>query len=537
MLLHQTLEETARARPAGIALVCAGIQYSFAYIDVCAHRLAAVLRRRGVQRGDRVAIYTENCAEAVVAIYAALKAGAVFVPINPQTKKDKLALLLADAEPTCLVTDPRAYASLADVITGATSVATVVVTGRTWRHEEADDRVVAYEEAIQLDHEFLAPPLVIDQDLAAIIYTSGSTGSPKGVMLTHLNMVSAANSITTYLALREDDVILCALPIAFDYGLYQVLMAFKIGARVVLEKAFVFPQKVLEVMECERVTVFPGVPTMFSMLINFGSLARFDLSSLRIITNTAAALAEEHIRRIASLFPQAQLYSMYGLTECKRVTYLPPDELGRRPTSVGRGMPNEEVYLVDEYGLRLPNGSIGQLVVRGSHVMRGYWRKPAETAERLKPGPLPGEWVLHTGDTFRTDEEGWLYFVGRNDDIIKSRGEKVSPKEVENVLYALPGVLEAAVIGVPDPLLGQAVKAYLVLKPDVHYAERDVIRFCMSRMENFMVPRYVAFADSLPKTNTGKIEKTSLRQREWRQPLAETAVQFGAEATLSVAKT
>lgn len=516
MLLHQTLEQTANAHPARIALVSAGVQYSFAYIELCARRLAATLQRHGVQPGDRVAIYLDNSPEAVVAIYATLKAGAVFMPVNPQTKKDKLALLLCDAEPTCLITDARAYADLAGILAETTSVHTVIVTGRTWRRGEADERVIAYEDAVQTDGDFL-PPQIIDQDLAAIIYTSGSTGSPKGVMLTHLNMVSAATSITTYLALREDDVILCALPIAFDYGLYQILMAFKVGARVVLEKAFVFPQKVLEVMERERVTVFPGVPTMFSMLLNLGSLARFDLSPLRTITNTAAALAEEHIRRIARLFPQARLYSMYGLTECKRVTYLPPEELERRPTSVGRGMPNEEVYLVDEQGRRLPNGSVGQLVVRGSHVMRGYWRKPAETAQRLKPGPIPGEWVLYTGDTFRTDEEGWLYFVGRNDDIIKSRGEKVSPKEVENTLYSLPGVLEAAVVGVPDPLLGQAVKAFLVLHPGTPYTDRDVIRYCMTRMENFMVPKYVTFVDSLPKTDTGKIEKTSLRLREWQQ--------------------
>ncbi len=533
MLLHQTLEQTAKAHPARIALVCRGVQYSFGYIDLCARRLAAALQRRGVQRGDRVAIYLENNPEAVIAIYAALKAGAVFMPVNPQTKKEKLAFLLADAEPACLVTDAHTYAGLAEVLEHARSVGTVIVAGRGWGQYRTHDRAVSYDEATQMDDDFQAPP-TIDQDLAAIIYTSGSTGSPKGVMLTHLNMVSAATSISTYLALRDDDVILCALPIAFDYGLYQVLMAFKVGARVVLEKAFVFPQKVLEVMERERVTVFPGVPTMFSMLLNLGSLARFDLSPLRTITNTAAALAEEHIRRIAHLFPQAKLFSMYGLTECKRVTYLPPEELERRPTSVGRGMPNQEVYLIDEQGRRLPNGSVGQLVVRGSHVMRGYWRKPVETAQRLKPGPIPGEWVLYTGDTFRTDEEGWLYFVGRTDDIIKSRGEKVSPKEVENALYALPGVLEAAVVGVPDALLGQAVKAFLVLDAGVSYTDHDVIRYCMTRMENYMVPKYVAFVDSLPKTDTGKIEKTSLRLREWQQaPLAEIAA-VGSAAALSL---
>jgi acyl-CoA synthetase (AMP-forming)/AMP-acid ligase II len=356
---------------------------------------------------------------------------------------------------------------------------------------------------------FIAPP-TIDQDLAGLIYTSGSTGDPKGVMLTHLNMVSAARSISTYLALQEDDVILCVLPLAFDYGLYQVLMGFLKGATVVLERSFSFPVKVLETMAKEKVTVFPGVPTVFSLLMNLKTLRDHALPDLRKITNTAAALSEEHIRQLRSIFPSTQLYSMYGLTECKRVTYLPPEQLDIRPTSVGRGMPNEEVWLVDEAGKRLPNGGTGELVIRGSNVMRGYWEKPQQTAERLKPGPIPGEMVLHSGDIFRTDEDGWLYFVARKDDIIKSRGEKVSPREVENVLYGMPGILEAAVVGVPDPVLGEAVKAFVTLKAGVTLTEREVIKYCLSKLESFMAPKYVTFVAELPKTDTGKIKKTGL---------------------------
>jgi len=204
------------------------------------------------------------------------------------------------------------------------------------------------------------------------------------------------------------------------------------------------------------------------------------------------------------------LFSMYGLTECKRVTYLPPDQLDVRPMSVGKGMPNEEVWLVDEQGKRLPNGSTGELVVRGSHVMRGYWRKPQQTSERLKAGDLPGEMYLYTGDIFRTDSEGYLYFVARKDDIIKSRGEKVSPREVENVLHKLDGVMEAAVIGVADDVLGEAVKAFVVLKPGFSWSERDVIKHCLAHMEGFMAPKQVVFMDALPRTDTGKITKRGL---------------------------
>jgi acyl-CoA synthetase (AMP-forming)/AMP-acid ligase II len=307
-----------------------------------------------------------------------------------------------------------------------------------------------------------------------------------------------------------EDVIMCALPLAFDYGLYQILMGFMVGATVVLERSFSFPMKILETMASEAVTVFPGVPTMFSMIMGLNNLSQFDLRRLRMITNTAAALSERHIQELRALFPRATLFSMYGLTECKRVTYLPPDQLDIRPTSVGRGMPNEEVWLVDEQGKRLPNGSTGELVIRGSNVMRGYWEKPEHTARRLKLGPNPGEMVLYSGDLFRTDEEGFLYFVARKDDIIKSRGEKVSPKEVENVLYGLDGVQDATVVGVPDEMLGQAIKAFVVLRPGCKYSEKDVIRHCQGRLESFMVPKHVTIVPELPKTDTGKIKKAGL---------------------------
>jgi len=316
--------------------------------------------------------------------------------------------------------------------------------------------------------------------------------------------------MTTYLGLAQQDVILCALPFAFDYGLYQLLMAFHVGATLIIGQSFALAPKILEALARERVTVLPGVPTLFSMLLRLDTRASHDLRSLRLITNTAAALPEPHIRALREAFPHARLFSMYGLTECKRVSYLPPEELDRRPGSVGRGMPYQEIWLVDERGERLPNGSIGELVVRGSHVMRGYWGKPAETAERLKPGPYPGEFVLYSGDIFRTDADGYLYFVGRRDDIIKSRGEKVSPREVENALYSLDGVHEVAVIGVPDPLLGQAVKAFVALTPGVDYSEREIIQHCRRLLENYMVPKYVQLVERLPKTDTGKIKKSGL---------------------------
>ena len=332
-------------------------------------------------------------------------------------------------------------------------------------------------------------------------------------MSAHYNMVAAIRSITQYLENKEEDIILNALPLSFDYGLYQLLMAFKFGGTLVLERSFTYPAAVLRRVEQEKVTGFPGVPTLFAMLLQM-DLSRFDLSSLRYLTNTAAALPVEHIRRLRDAFPWARLYSMYGLTECKRTLYLPPEELDRRPGSVGIAIPGTEVWIEDERGTRLGPGEIGELVVRGSHVMQGYWNSPEATARRYRPGRYPSERILCTGDLFKVDEEGFLYFVARKDDIIKSRGEKVAPKEVESVLYQLPGVVEAAVVGVPDELLGQAIKAFIVCGDGHHLTDRDVIRHCAQHLEDFMVPKHVEFRDSLPKTSSGKIRASALREQE-----------------------
>jgi acyl-CoA synthetase (AMP-forming)/AMP-acid ligase II len=348
-------------------------------------------------------------------------------------------------------------------------------------------------------------------DLAALIYTSGSTGDPKGVMLTHRNMLAAATSITAYLGLREDDAVLSVLPLAFDYGLYQLIMTVKAGARLVLERSFAFPPQVLQAVVDEEVTFLPGVPTMFATIAEMRDLSRYDFSRVRAVTSTAAALHAKHVDALKRIFSHARIFSMYGLTECKRVSYLPPELLDTKPGSVGIPIPNTEVWVVDDAGNRLPPNHVGQLVVRGSTVMKGYWEKPDETSRKLRPGPLPGEQVLWTGDLCSLDDDGFLYFVGRMDDVIKSRGEKVAPKEVENALLAVPGVVEAAVVGIPDEILGEAIKAFVVLSGEHALTPKDLQRECQARLESFMVPRHVEIVAALPRTDTGKIRKTGLR--------------------------
>lgn len=510
MQVEHFLEQSARRWPHKVALVDGQRRVSYAEMDRLASGVARGLRAAGARRGDRVAVYLENSLEAVGSIFGILKAGCVFLVLNPTTKADKLAFVLGNSRAVAIVTDGRRQDTVVDLATRLPHLRSVVVVSpQTTLSARPGLQCLSFEELVQADGT-IRDSGCIDIDLAALIYTSGSSGQPKGVMLTHLNIVSAATSITSYLENTEDDVILNVLPLSFDYGLYQVLMAFKIGGTVVLERSFAYPPVVLQRIAAEQVTGFPIVPTISAILLQM-ELERYDLSSLRYITNTGAMLPTRHIVELRRRLPHVKIFSMYGLTECKRVSYLPPDQIDVRPSSVGRGMPNEEVYIVDDQGNRLDAG-VGELVVRGSHVMKGYWEMPEETDKVLKPGPLPGERVLYTGDLFRVDEEGYLYFVGRKDDIIKTRGEKVSPKEVENVLYALDGIAEAAVIGVPDPILGEAVKAVVALRDGAAVTEQDVLRHCSRHLEDFMVPKHVEIRETLPKTHSGKIARQELKR-------------------------
>ena len=262
----------------------------------------------------------------------------------------------------------------------------------------------------------------------------------------------------------------------------------------------------------EHITGFPIVPTIAAILLKLKNLANYDFPALRYITNTAQALPPRFITELANVFPAAKIYSMYGLTECKRVSYLSPDDLKERPTSVGKAMPNTEAYIVDEQENRIDQPSVvGELVVRGANVMKGYWNLPKETDSVFRPGSIPGEKVLFTGDLFKKDKESFLYFVARKDDMIKVGGERVSPKEIENVLHNIEGVDEAAVIGVEDEILGQAVKAFISLKKDCFLSADDILWHCAKNMESFMVPKYVEVVEELPKSSHGKIAKKELK--------------------------
>lgn len=515
MLLHETLENSALLYDQKTALVFNNKSFSYKELEQAANSLACALVTNGLKSQDRVIIYLPNTVETVVSLYASLKANGVFVIINPQVKAAKLSYIINDCQARAIITDKTGITALSNIIRDCRDLSTVIsiddeIPGKII----PDEKKLLFYSALENSYPAQLPvKTCIDIDLASLIYTSGSTGDPKGVMLTHLNMLTAARSIIQYLDNDYRDIIIDVLPLSFDYGLYQILMSIMFGGTVILERSFLYPSQILETIKKYQVTGFPLVPTIASLLLTLRNLKGSDFPCLRYMTNTGQVLPPSHISRLRNIFPDVKIFSMYGLTECKRVAYLPPAEIDRKPTSVGKAIPNSEVYLVDENGQEIKEPfTTGQLVVRGSHVMRGYWGLPEKTADCLRPGKYPCEKVLYTGDLFQMDEEGFLYFLGRRDDMFKSGGQFVSPKEVENTLHSCDGVSEAAVIGVDDEILGQAVAAFVVISSEIKLTAEDIKKYCSEHLEKHLIPKYLCFCESLPRSANGKIQKYALKE-------------------------
>lgn len=509
-LLREGMIHSASHHPDKVALVVEGKKYTYGQLLEESSRVAMALLDRGLKRGDRVAVYMDNTWPCILSIYGTLLAGGVFLTINPQTKAEKLHFILQDSGTVILITDGHLAGQFIRAVKGVSGLHHIIASGKLPDPEQVPIRLESFDAVVQGCAPLETPVFAIPHDLAALIYTSGSTGSPKGVMLTHQAMVFAAWSLIEYLRMSEDDRILLILPLAFDYGLYQLLMAMKLGATLVVERSFTFPGQIYKKLHDENVTVFPGVPTIFAIMISGHRKKKLVFPEITRITNTAAALPADFIPQLHEIFPNALIYKMYGLTECKRVSYLEPELVDEKPSSVGQAIPGTEVFLRTPDGEPVPAGETGILYVRGPHIMAGYWKQPELTDEVLKPGLLPGERILCTGDWFRQDQDGFLYFAGRRDDIIKTRGEKVSPIEIEQTLHGINGVKEAVVVGVDDSQLGQAIQAFVVLQKGSDLTDRIIKKMCLARLENFMVPKNVVVLDELPKTANGKIDKKLL---------------------------
>ena len=518
-LVHEWLSRSARRFPDKVALVFGEHRWTYKVLDQRADHLATALLDAGVRRQDRVAVFLDNCAETVISLYGILKAGGVFIILTGSLKGAKLRYILENSGANILITHTSKARVVSDALGEGPGDRKLIWVGPTKRiPEQLSKSSLGWDEIFSDFVDKIADgkkdcrlPRCIDVDLATLIYTSGSTGEPKGVMSTHHNMISAARSIIQYIGNVEDDIILDVLPLSFDYGLYQVLMTFMFGGTVVLKESFLYIHRILERIVQEKVTGFPIVPTIVAMLLKLQDLKKYDFSTLRYMTNTGAALPVEHIKKLRGMFPHVTMISMFGLTECKRVSYLPPEELDRIPSSVGKAMPNCEVFVVDKDGREVAPGQTGELIIRGSNVMQGYWKDPELTAKTYRNRRYPSERMLYSGDYFRKDEQGYLYFLGRKDDMIKSKGERISAKEIENNISGMKGVAEVAVLGLPDDIIGQAIKAYIVPVPELKLTDKQVLKYCSENMETFMVPKYIEFLENLPKTPNGKIDKKQLK--------------------------
>lgn len=506
--LNHFLEHSVEYYSSKVAFISGKHTFTYHKLNELANNFAQYLTAQGISRGDRVVVSTGNSWESVVAFWGTLKIGGIISLISDTTSEDKLLFILADSGASVLVCTSSQYniihVSLTSNICGLKNI---LMSNES--ECEPLPMVELLDNILKNSSEVKVISKALDIDLASIMYTSGSTGEPKGVMLTHRNMITATNSINQYLGHKAEDVIVSALPLSFDYGLYQMIMAFSMGAMFILEPNFIWPAALLKKIALYKGSVLPVVPSMVPLLEQHGTRFQYNLSSVRCVTNTGAALNLKHIGMLQIQFPAAQIFSMYGLTECKRCTYLPPDMIDKKPGSIGIAIPNTELWIIDENGQKLGPNQLGQLVIRGATVMKGYWNNPSQTDEKLKDGFLPSEKLLYTGDYCWLDEDGYLYFHGRMDDILKCRGIKVSPKEIEEILIQHPDIFEAAIIGVENMENDITIHAFVATTKSV--SKEALLLYCQNSLSAVQRPKELRILKSLPKSSNGKIDKHKLK--------------------------
>lgn len=513
MLINNFLENSALKFPLKKAVWFNKKWMTFGAIEEKANTLANFLIEQGIKKGDRVALLSFNSFNYIISYYAILKAGGVTVELNTETTADDVKYVMNDCAATALICQERFTGTIGHVIDELPSLQMVVVeSGR--KKDNPETKIPVYDiEQIYNDYDSnFSPPRVIDIDTASIVYTSGSTGKPKGVVLSHLNIVTNTRSIVEYLNLSAEDRIMVILPFFYVYGKSLLNTHFYVSGSVVIDNRFAFPNAILRTMYETECTGFSGVPSTFSILLNKSSIQKWEFPKLRYVTQAGGAMAPSIQKKVAKTFEPAKLFIMYGATEASaRLSYLPPDMLGKKWGSIGKAIPNVELFIADQKGNPLPPGESGEIVARGANIMQGYWNDPEETARVLKNG------LYFTGDLGVEDEDGYLYVVGRKKDMIKVGANRISPKSIEEKLLENPGIHEVAVIGVEDEVLGEAIKAYLVPNNSgVNISTEEVLRFCKKELPPFKVPKYIEFVDSLPKNSSGKVLKQKLRAKAAR---------------------
>ncbi len=517
-LIPDILLNTAAERPAAPAVWFNGVWHHYGQIATAAVGFSAFLKEIGVRPGDRVAIVWENSTDYITAHFGCLASGAVEVSLNTELRPGDIAALLNDCEVSVLIASGKLIhrwgAALSQVpmlrhlVTDFTvSDATHLPASLDTHRFDRDSSTVEWGEL-----EVPAKP----DDLASIVYTSGSTGQPKGVMLSHRNLCSNTQSIVEYLKLTPEDRMMVVLPFHYIYGRSLLYTHFLSGGSIVLDNRFAFPAAILKTMVEQEVTCFAGVPSTYSILLRKTDFARRKFPKLRLLTQAGGALAPALQREIRTSFPNANLFVMYGSTEASpRLTYLPPEWLDRKLGSIGMAIPGVDVFVADQEGNELPHGQAGEVLARGPNIMLGYWNNPGATQQVLRNG------IYYTGDLGYKDPDGCIFLTGRSRDFIKPGGNRVSSLEVEERISEIPGVVEVAVFGVPDDLMGEAIKAVIVTRDESVTASR-VREYLQSKLALYKIPTRMEFTDALPKNNAGKVLKTELLERHRKSVSIET---------------
>lgn len=511
--LHELVRAGADRNPAASAVSDRSGTTTYAELWDLTLKCAHVLSEFGVERGDRVAVLLDKRVENIVAMLAASASGAMFVPINPILKPRQVRYILTDCSARCIVTSSERVAALrAEGVLDGLDLLVLVDDGEV-EDVPSEATLLRWHEvtsasATELTHQ------PVDSDLAAILYTSGSTGMPKGVVLSQRNLIVGAESVSEYLENSAEDVILAALPLSFDAGLSQVTTALTAGAHVVLVN-YLLARDVVRLCAEHRVTGLTCVPPLWIQLAA-SQWPPEATASLRYFANTGGRMPRSTLTRLRGIFPDARPFLMYGLTEAFRSTYLDPDEVDRRPDSIGKAIPNAEVLVVRPDGSCCEPGEPGELIHRGPLVAQGYWNDPDRTAQRFRqaPGQPPGavrdDIAVWSGDTVMRDEDGFLYFVGRQDDMIKTSGYRVSPTEVEEAAYDTGLVRDAVVFGLPDEIIGEQV-VLVAATSDVGCTADEVTAALRGQLPLFMVPRQIVLLDDLPRSPNGKFDRNALR--------------------------
>jgi acyl-CoA ligase (AMP-forming) (exosortase A-associated) len=514
-LLYELPLRSAERTPQARALTHKDTVVDYASLAQAIDRFsAAATGALRIGKLERIAVYLPKTTETVVAMFGAARAGCVFVPVNPLLKPAQVGHILRDCNVSALVTSTDRAATLADELRACNDLKHLVLSDRDANAPRDAHYTIHRWHDLEAGAGGPRPHRVIDTDMVSIFYTSGSTGRPKGVVLSHRNMVTGAHSVASYLGNTPDDRLLAVLPFSFDYGFSQLSTAFHAGASVTLMD-YLFARDILAALARERITGLAGVPPLWAQLTDLQWPANLT-EHLRYITNSGGAMPGATLQKLRDALPRTQVFLMYGLTEAFRSTYLPPSEIDKRPGSMGKAIPNAEIMVVRPDGSACAPDEPGELVHRGSLVSLGYWNDPAKTAERFKPSPgqdkglVLTELAVWSGDTVRMDNDGFLYFVGRRDEMIKTSGYRVSPTEVEEVAFASGLVADAAAIGVPHPTLGQAVVLVAAPADGCMPDDGPLLDAIRKELPAFMVPTRIEWREGLPRNPNGKYDRAGL---------------------------